>query len=284
MTSRNAEKKSEDVPRSRRLHQVLTIAGSDPGSGAGIQADLKAIEANGAYALTVITSITAQNTQGVNLAFDLPLRVIEAQMAAVYDDFSISAAKTGMLASKVIVRRIARLLQRFGTHPLVVDPVLVSKSGYPLLKPDAISMLKSELIPRADLVTPNIPEAEILSGMKIDDLAEAEQAARKIHALGCGAVLIKGGHFTKRQGLDLLFDGAGITLFPGEFISTPHTHGTGCTYAAAIAARLARKIPLQESVQQAKRYVVEAIRHAHAMGHGHGPINHFYFIDRERVP
>ena len=258
--------------------QVLTIAGSDSGGGAGIQADIKAIQANGAFAMSVLTSVTAQNTKAVTTAFDLPLRVIEAQFNAVFDDFDVAAVKTGMLSSKGIVKRVSLLLKQRPVRNLVVDPVMVSKSGYSLLKPDAVALVKSELIPLAVLVTPNIHEAELLAEMKIRTLCEAEEAARKIFTFGCRAVLIKGGHLPEQRGCDLLFDGEKTTVLRGEWIDTPHTHGTGCTYSAAIATHLARGKPIDQAVQSAKNYVTEAIRHALPIGHGHGPTDHFYFL------
>ncbi len=260
------------------IAQVLTIAGSDSGGGAGIQADIKAIQANGAFALSVLTSITAQNTKTVITAFDLPLRVIEAQIRAVFDDFNISAVKTGMLSSKGIVKRVASLLKELQVQNLVVDPVMVSKSGYPLLKPEAIAMMKTDLFPLAALITPNIHEAELLTGIKIRTLAEAEEAARKIHPFGGRAVLIKGGHLLKERGSDLLFDGREVTLFRSDFIESQNTHGTGCTYSAAIAAQMASGKSLNEAIGEAKRYVTEAIRHGLSIGHGHGPTDHFYFL------
>ncbi|NKE71198.1 bifunctional hydroxymethylpyrimidine kinase/phosphomethylpyrimidine kinase [Candidatus Manganitrophus noduliformans] len=268
-----------DGTRSRPpIAQVLTIAGSDSGGGAGIQADIKAIQANGVFALSVLTSITAQNTKTVVTAFDLPLRVIEAQIRAVFDDFTISAVKTGMLSSKGIVKRVAQLVKEMQVQNLIVDPVMVSKSGYPLLKPEAIAMMKSELFPLAALVTPNIHEAELLTGNKIRTAAEAEEAARKIHLLGCRAVLVKGGHLLEERGCDLLFDGNEITCFRSDFIESQNTHGTGCTYSAAIAAQIASGKTLKQAVQEAKTYVTEAIRHGLSIGHGHGPTDHFYFL------
>ncbi|MCG3113175.1 MAG: bifunctional hydroxymethylpyrimidine kinase/phosphomethylpyrimidine kinase [Candidatus Manganitrophus sp. SB1] len=268
-----------DGTRSRPpIAQVLTIAGSDSGGGAGIQADIKAIQANGVFALSVLTSITAQNTKTVVTAFDLPLRVIEAQIRAVFDDFTISAVKTGMLSSKGIVKRVAQLVKEMQVQNLIVDPVMVSKSGYPLLKPEAIAMMKSELFPLAALVTPNIHEAELLTGNKIRTVAEAEEAARKIHLLGGHAVLVKGGHLLEERGCDLLFDGKEITFFRSDFIESQNTHGTGCTYSAAIAAQIASGKTLKQAVQEAKTYVTEAIRHGLSIGHGHGPTDHFYFL------
>lgn len=283
-------KNAGNPDRRRSRPQVLTIAGSDSGGGAGIQADIKAIQANGAFAMSVLTSITAQNTKEVTAAFDLPLSIIEAQIDAVFDDFEVAAVKTGMLSSKEIVLKVASLLHSFlsatGSQVphLVVDPVMISKSGYSLLKPEAVDAVKSDLLPLAALATPNIYEAELLSGMKIKTLREAEEAARRIHRLGCRAVLVKGGHLLEEQGCDLLYDGAAVTLYKGEFIDTPHTHGTGCTYSAAIATQLASGKPLREAVREAKNYVTEAIRHGLAIGHGHGPTDHFYFLPTAGSP
>ncbi|HIE64383.1 MAG TPA: bifunctional hydroxymethylpyrimidine kinase/phosphomethylpyrimidine kinase [Nitrospiria bacterium] len=263
-----------------KLPQVLTIAGSDPSGGAGIQADIKTIHANGAYALTVLTSVTAQNTVEVASALDLPLKIIEAQVKAIFDDFDVAAVKTGMLSSKGIVKRIALLLRNHKARNLVIDPVMISKSGYALLNPEAVQVIKSDLIPQAILVTPNIHEAETLTGMKIRKVREAEKAAQAIMKLGCGAVLIKGGHLMEAPGCDVLCDGRKTTLLEGEFIKTSNTHGTGCTYASAIATHLALGKPLIEAVREAKAYITEAIRHGLSLGHGHGPTDHFYFLKR----
>jgi hydroxymethylpyrimidine/phosphomethylpyrimidine kinase len=260
------------------LKQVLTIAGSDSGGGAGIQADLKAMSANGVFAMSVITAITAQNTEEVTEVFELPVSIIAAQIDAVFDDFEVAAVKTGMLSSADIVSVVAKMLRPQHVTNLVVDPVMVSKNGHPLLKPDAVEALKRELIPLALVVTPNIHEAQHLSGMEIRSLSDARQAAKAIHRLGCRCVLIKGGHLLAEKGTDLLYDGRFFSIYKGEFIETPHTHGTGCTYASAIAAQLARGKPLPDAVQTAKTYITEAIRHSLAIGHGRGPTNHFYFL------
>ena len=258
---------------------ALTIAGSDSGGGAGIQADLKAMEANGVFAASVITAVTAQNTQAVAAAFDLPLGIIEAQLDAVADDFAFGAVKTGMLSSAAIIGLVARKVREHGLGPLVVDPVMISKSGFALLAPDAVETLRRELLPLAALVTPNVHEAERLAGGEIRTVADAEGAARAIHAFGPRAVLVKGGHLEDAaESVDVLFDGAEIHTFRAERIETPHTHGTGCTYASAIAAHLARGESLPGAVRRAKAYVTEAIRHGLAIGGGHGPTNHFYFL------
>jgi hydroxymethylpyrimidine/phosphomethylpyrimidine kinase len=254
---------------------VLTIAGSDSGGGAGIQADIKVIAAHGAFPLSVITSITAQNTRGVAATFELPLAIIEAQINAVFDDFTVAAIKTGMLSSKKVVQRVARLLTKHDIH-LVVDPVMVSKNGTPLLAPNAVSALKAELFPIADLVTPNIDEAERLAGIPIRTLQEAGEAAQIILNLGCRAVLIKGGHLRSDPGCDLFYDGKKSVRFKEAWIRTPNTHGTGCVYSAAIAANMARGIPLETAIRKAKKYLTQTIRHGLAIGHGKGPVDPFY--------
>ena len=259
---------------------ALTIAGSDSGGGAGIQADLKAMEAQGVFAASVVTAVTAQNTRAVTDAFDLPPRIIEAQIDAVADDFRLAAVKTGMLSSTAIIGLVARKVREHALHPLVVDPVMISKSGFALLKDDAVEALKTELLPLADLVTPNVHEAERLTGAEIRTRADAEAAARAVHAMGPAAVLVKGGHLDgEADAVDVLFDGETVRAVRSERIETPHTHGTGCTYASAIAARLALGEALPTAVERAKAYVTEAIRHALPLGGGHGPTNHFYFLE-----
>jgi hydroxymethylpyrimidine/phosphomethylpyrimidine kinase len=260
------------------IKQVLAIAGSDSGGGAGIQADIKAMSANGVFAMSAITAITAQNTQEVTEVFELPASVIAAQIDAVFDDFDVAAVKTGMLSSAEIVRVVAKMLKPQKVERLVVDPVMVSKSGHPLLKPDARDALLNDLIPLALVVTPNVHEARQLCGVEIKTLADARQAAKALHKMGCRHVLIKGGHLLAERGTDLLYDGRFFNVYKGEFIETPHTHGTGCTYASAIAAHLALGKALPDAVQAAKSYVTETIRHSLAIGHGRGPTNHFYFL------
>jgi len=263
---------------SKTLKQVLTIAGSDSGGGAGIQADIKAMSANGVYAMSVITAITAQNTEEVTDVLELPTSVIAAQLDAVFDDFEVAAVKTGMLSSISIVETVARMLKPQAVVNVVVDPVMISKNGHPLLKPDAMEALKKLLFPLALLVTPNVHEAQQLSGIEIKSLADARRAAKVISGFGCKYVLIKGGHLPAERATDLLYDGRFFNVFKGEFIDTPHTHGTGCTFASAIAAHLARGKSVNDAVQTAKTYLTEAIRHSLAIGHGTGPTNHFYFL------
>ncbi len=264
-----------------QIKQVLTIAGSDSGGGAGIQADIKAMSANGVFAMSAITAITAQNTEEVTDVFELPASIIAAQIDAVFNDFDVAAVKTGMLSSVEIVRVVAKLLSPQKISNLVVDPVMQSKSGHALLKPDAVDALRTELIPLALVITPNIHEAQHLSGMEIKSLADARQAAKILHKLGCRNVLIKGGHLLAERGTDLLYDGRFFNVYKGDFIDTPHTHGTGCTFASAIAAQVARGNALPEAVRAAKAYVTEAIRHGLAIGHGKGPTNHFYFLTQQ---
>ncbi|HEY7532147.1 MAG TPA: bifunctional hydroxymethylpyrimidine kinase/phosphomethylpyrimidine kinase, partial [Nitrospiraceae bacterium] len=229
---------------STTLKQVLTIAGSDSGGGAGIQADIKAMSANGVFAMSVITSITAQNTEEVTEVFELPTSIIAAQIDAVFDDFEIAAVKTGMLSTAAIVEVVARMLKPQNLKHLVVDPVMMSKSGHSLLKTDAIDAMKRLLFPLALLVTPNVHEAQQLSGIEIKNLADARRAAKVIQGFGCANVLIKGGHLLAERATDLLYDGRFFHVFKGTFIDTPHTHGTGCTFASAIAAHLARGKPI----------------------------------------
>lgn len=263
------------------IKQVLTIAGSDSGGGAGIQADLKAMSANGVFAMSVITAITAQNTEEVTDVFELPPSIIASQLDAIFDDFDVAAVKTGMLSSTAIVEIVVKMLTLQKIATLVVDPVMVSKSGHPLLRPEAVNAVKTQLLPLAFVVTPNIHEAQQLSGIQITSLADARRAAKVIHGFGCKHVLIKGGHLLSERATDLLYDGRFFNVLKGEFIETRHTHGTGCTFASALAAHLARGRSVLDAAQAAKAYVTQAIRHGLAIGHGHGPTDHFYFLERE---
>jgi hydroxymethylpyrimidine/phosphomethylpyrimidine kinase len=265
---------------SHTLKQVLTIAGSDSGGGAGIQADIKAMSANGVFAMSVITAITAQNTEEVTDVFELPSAIIASQIDAVFDDFDVAAVKTGMLSSSAVVDVVVNMLTPQKVTNLVVDPVMISKSGHALLRPDAVEAVKTRLLPLALVVTPNVHEAQQLSGIAISSLADARRAAKVIHGFGCKHVLIKGGHLLNERATDLLYDGRFFNVLKGEFIETRHTHGTGCTFASALAAHLARGRSVLDSAQAAKSYVTEAIRHGLAIGHGQGPTDHFYFLER----
>ena len=258
------------------MHTALTIAGSDSGAGAGIQADLKTFAAFGVYGLSAITAVTAQNTARVSTFLALPVELVAAQIEAVATDFTIAAVKTGMLANAAIAETVAGEIARRGLKPVVVDPVLVAKSGDTLLADDAVEALRSRLLPLARVVTPNRPEAEVLAGMAIGTPDDARAAARRIHELGAAAVVIKGGHFEGPDLTNLLFDGEHFTAFTTRRIASRHTHGTGCTFASAIAALLALGANLPDAVEGATEFVAGAVAHGLPLGHGHGPLDHFW--------
>ena len=251
---------------------ALTIAGSDPSGGAGIQADLKTFHQFGVYGEAVITLITVQNTVRVDRVECLPEALVEQQIRAVVEDIPPAAAKTGALGNAALVRMAARLAAEF-PFPLVVDPVMVSKHGLPLVEDAALAALAGDLLPRAYLITPNVPEAAALTAMEIHDLDDMRRAARRLHEMGARAVLVKGGHLGGTA-TDVLFDGTNFHEFASPRIETRHTHGTGCTYSAAIAAGLALGRPLPEAVAIAKRFIEQAIRTNPGLGHGCGPVNH----------
>jgi hydroxymethylpyrimidine/phosphomethylpyrimidine kinase len=259
---------------------VLTIAGSDSGGGAGIQADLKTFAAWGVYGTSAITAITAQNTIGVTASEPLAADLVAAQIEAVAGDITLHATKTGMLATAAIVEAVAASIEDLDLPNVVVDPVMVAKSGDRLLHDDAIQMVRIELLPHARVVTPNIPEAEALSGRVIASLDDAREAARAIHGLGSKAVVVKGGHADGNEVVDLLFDGERFQEFRTPRIPTVNTHGTGCTFASALAAALALDESIHEATEQAQAYVAGAIRHALTIGHGHGPLDHFWRMSK----
>jgi hydroxymethylpyrimidine/phosphomethylpyrimidine kinase len=254
---------------------VLTIAGSDSGAGAGIQADLKTFAALGVYGVSVITAITAQNTLGVRAVQEIDPDVIAAQLDALAEDFQIAALKTGMLSSAAIIETVAMGLKHHALQPLVVDPVMIAKSGDRLLREDAVDTLRRTLLPLAHVVTPNIPEAEVLSGLTIRTHADRVAAGRAIMKLGAHAVVIKGGHSDDDPIVDLLVDSNGFLEFRAARIVTTSTHGTGCTFSAAIAAGLGSGQDLPTAVGEARAYLSSALAQAPGMGHGHGPLNHF---------
>jgi hydroxymethylpyrimidine/phosphomethylpyrimidine kinase len=266
---------------------ALTIAGSDSSGGAGIQADLKTFSAFGVYGASAITALTAQNTRGVVAVEPVAAPFVVAQIDAVLGDLAVGAIKTGMLANAEIVAAVAGRLSATAGLPLVVDPVMVATSGDVLLTDDAIEAVKRHLIPLARLITPNLPEAARLLGAEAaaDDAQAAEQA-RALLALGCGAVLLKGGHGTGEAAVDILCDPAGTERLVRPRIATPHTHGTGCTLSAAIAALLAQGIALREAVVRAKDFVWQALEAGRALGvgHGSGPVDHLYAIRRVPPP
>ena len=257
------------------MKHLLTIAGSDSSGGAGIQADLKTFAAHGVFGMSVITAVTAQNTCGVTQVQDMTPEMITAQIDAVFSDVRVDAVKIGMVSRSESIRAIAEGLKYWNPSVVVVDPVMISKSGYPLLQPEACDTLIRELLPLATLLTPNLPEAEAICGFAIHTEPEMELAARKIISMGTAAVLVKGGHLEGEKADDYLFDGRQGTWLPGTRIQTQHTHGTGCTLSSALAANLAKGLPLQEAVQAAKGYVTKAIEHGIPLGKGHGPTHHF---------
>ncbi len=256
-------------PRGR----MLTIAGSDSGGGAGIQADLKVSTLLGSFGMSAITALTAQNTLGVSGIHAAPVDFIQAQIEAVLSDIGADVIKIGMLFSPEIIRLVAGILRQH-TIPAVIDPVMIAKGGAALLRQEAVTALRDELLPLAYLITPNIPEAETLTGMNICTEEDMERAAEKIQELGARNVLVKGGHL-EGESVDILRAGARVHRLPGKRIDTQHTHGTGCTSSAAIATFLAQGVPLVKAVEQGKAFILEAIRQAPGLGHGHGPVNHF---------
>lgn len=251
---------------------ALTIAGSDPSGGAGIQADLKTFHRFGVYGEAVITLLTVQNSVRVSRVEVMEPALVLEQLDAVLEDIPPAAAKTGALGSAAMVEAVARAAGDF-RFPLVVDPVMVSKHGLSLLPAEAAAAIRDLLLPRAFLITPNVPEAEALSGLKIATSLDARRAAERLLAMGARAVLVKGGHL-EGDAVDVLFDGTDWHEFSGPRFDTPHTHGTGCTYSAAITAGLARQLPLAEAVRRAKQFIHEAIRTNPGLGRGSGPVNH----------
>jgi hydroxymethylpyrimidine/phosphomethylpyrimidine kinase len=262
---------------------ALTIAGSDSGGGAGIQADIKAMEANGVFATSALAAVTAQNTETVAEAHDLPPSLVAAQIDAVAEDMDVRATKTGMLSAPGIIEAVADRVRAHSLWPFVVDPVMISKTGFKLLKDEAIDTLLDELVPLATLITPNLHEAAHLTGQDDPEtVADLRRAAEALYERGPDAVLVKGGHLSDaEESVDVLVNGAEERIFTAPRIDTPHTHGTGCTYASAIAANLAKGHGLDAAVDRAKRYVTGAIRHALPLGHGRGPTNHFFHLDPE---
>src|SRR5574337_1240970 len=249
---------------------ALTIAGSDSGGGAGVQADLKTFAALGVFGTSAITSVTAQNTVGVQGVHDLPPEFVGRQIDSVLEDIAINAAKTGMLSNAAIIEVVAEKLKAYGIERLVVDPVMVAKGGAPLLQPDAVNTLIERLLPLALVLTPNVPEAEALTGLTITELNGMRQAARQIHDLGPRYVVVKGGHLSGRA-IDLLFDGSRFTELDAERIDTPHTHGTGCVFSAAITAELAKGSPVPDAIATAKWFITAAISYGFQLGKGLGP-------------
>ncbi|RRN62344.1 bifunctional hydroxymethylpyrimidine kinase/phosphomethylpyrimidine kinase [Caulobacter sp. 602-1] len=260
--------------------RVLVIAGSDSGGGAGIQADIKTVTALGGYAATAITAVTVQNTLGVTGVHPIPLEVIAAQARAVLDDIGADAIKTGMLGDVGVVETVAAAIDHAGQIPVVVDPVMIAKGGAPLLAEAAIGAMKSLMIPRAALLTPNAPEAAALTGLSVETTDDLRRAGEALLTLGAKAVLMKGGHVPGERVVDVLMTAEGETTFEGERIETRHTHGTGCTLASACATGLAQGLSLNEAVARAWNYVHEAMLRAPGFGAGHGPLDHGWTLRR----
>lgn len=259
------------------MKHVLTIAGSDTCGGAGIQADIKTFSALGTYGMSVITAVTVQNTQGVFGCQDITPDIIKAQIDAIFTDIEVSAVKIGMVSQIETIKAISEKLKQYQPQNVVLDPVMISKSGFDLMQPNAKETLIKELIPLAFVVTPNLPEAEVITGISIKNLKDMEKAAQIIHNMGTKNVLIKGGHL-QQDATDILFDGKQYYYMKGERIHTKNTHGTGCTLSSAIAANLAKGQTIQQSVKNAKDYITIAIEHALDIGKGVGPTNHFYTL------
>lgn len=262
-----------------KIPRALTIAGSDSGGGAGIQADLKTFTSHRVYGLSVLTSVTSQNTLGVYGIHDISPVFVENQIDAVANDIGFDAVKLGMLSNAAIAKSVAVKLKKYRAENLVIDPVMAAKDGSTLLKESAVEVYREYLFPQAAVVTPNIREAEILLGEQISTPDDMKNASEEIIKYGCGAVLMKGGHLeNKFKAVDILYDGKNFREFSTERIKTENTHGTGCTYSAAICANLAKGLSLVESVSLAKEYITNAIKNSFRIGRGHGPLNHFWNI------
>lgn len=261
------------------MYRALTIAGSDSGGGAGIQADLKTFAALGVYGMSVLTSITAQNTVGVQGIYDLPPEFVGLQIDSVLTDIGADAVKTGMLSNTKIIALVAEKLRRYQVENLVIDPVMIAKGGDPLLREEAHVTLVHDLFPLAKVVTPNLHEARVLSRLPISNLEEMKEAAKAIHRLGPQNVVVKGGHL-ERESVDLLYDGRQFLELPGPRLETKNDHGTGCTFASAIAAGLAKGQDVPTAVKAAKEYITQALQGAidWQLGQGHGPVHHFFAL------
>ena len=268
------------IRNKRTYYRVLTIAGSDSGGGAGIQADLKTFAANGCYGMSVITALTAQNTRGVTAIHALPPSFAVEQMTAVLTDIGTDAIKIGMLYSAELIEAVAETLNNFRPHNIVLDPVMVAQSGDKLLQDEAIQAIKEHLMPVADVVTPNLPEAEVLLGQKIESYQDVQRAARELSQVGGRSILIKGGHMAESKSTDLLYltEEDRFVRLEADRIDSRNNHGTGCTLSSAIAAHMARGNDIEEAVNKSKTFIQNAIRAgaAYNIGHGHGPVHHFF--------
>lgn len=260
------------------IPKALTIAGSDNSGGAGIQADLKTMTCLGVYGMSVITSITVQNTTGVFQRYDLPEDLVYNQIKVIAEDISIDSAKIGMLGNGKIIKSIEKAIKDFKIKNLVVDTVLLSTSGYHLLEPSDEKVFIRNLIPLATLLTPNIPEAEILANRKIKSIEDMEKACKKIYQYGCNSVLLKGGHIESNELVDVFYDGFKFEYFPSKRVNTKNTHGTGCTLSAAITSYIAKGYNLLDSIKEAKKYIQGAIENSLDIGKGQGPLNHMWMF------
>jgi hydroxymethylpyrimidine/phosphomethylpyrimidine kinase len=258
------------------MHRALTIAGSDSGGGAGIQADLKTFAAHRVFGTSAVTAVTAQNTLGVTMWRAMPTDLVTAQIEAVAGDIGPEAVKIGMLASAAIVEAVAATIAELDLPHVVVDPVMVAKGGDRLLEPDAVAAMRTELLPRAHIVTPNVPEAEALSGLTIRSIEDMRAAGERILKLGPRVVLVKGGHLEGPESVDVACTAHGAFELRGPRIASRHTHGTGCTLSSAIAANLALGLDDRAALTRAREYLEGAIRHAPGIGRGHGPLDHFW--------
>lgn len=258
--------------------KALTIAGSDSGGGAGIQADIKTFQELGVFGMSAITAITAQNTLGVQGVYPLPVEAVRQQIQSIGQDMGTDALKTGMLFSSEIIQVVAEQIEHFKWQNVVIDPVMIAKGGAPLLQEQAVAALKKYLLPLATVITPNIPEAEVLTGLTIKTPEDRKEAARYLWNLGAAHVVIKGGHGAEEaEVVDLLYDGREFTEYKSRRINTPNTHGTGCTFAAAVTAELAKGRGVKEAVQVAKAFIQAAIENQIEIGQGHGPTNHWAY-------
>lgn len=261
--------------------KALTIAGSDSGGGAGIQADLKTFAALDVYGSSVLTAVTAQNTLKVTGVQEISVELIGLQIDAVMQDIGAAAVKSGMLSSAEIIQTVAAKIREYSIARYVLDPVMIAKSGDKLLADSAIESLIRELVPLAYVITPNVPEAEVLTGIRIRTGDDAREAAVAIHKLGATLVVVKGGHLGSNRSVDIFYDGANFEALESERIDTKNTHGTGCTFSAAITAFLARDFEPATAVRESKRFITEAIRSAYGIGQGHSPVNHFHAFTKE---
>ncbi|WP_264739341.1 bifunctional hydroxymethylpyrimidine kinase/phosphomethylpyrimidine kinase [Cytobacillus firmus] len=266
-----------------KVNKALTIAGSDSGGGAGIQADLKTFQELGVFGMSALTAVTAQNTKGVQGVYPITAEAVSAQIQSIGEDLRPDAVKTGMLFSAEIIESVSNEIVRYGWKNVVIDPVMIAKGGASLLQNEAILAMKKHLIPLSMVITPNIPETEVLTDIRIRSLEDKREAAKKLHHLGAKNVIIKGGHDEAKDiAADLLFDGESFLEFKSSRIQTANTHGTGCTFSAAITAGIADGFPLPEAVDRAKKFIQAAIEYDLKIGSGHGPTNHWAFNRRKK--